>query len=159
MSTSGVSSDEYERIVSLIARYPMGADRIAAEYKRIYPESGLSGRQVGDAVRKTRDYAQRKEERKTWKGPERYGNYELKRGGLVFLDFAFFPRGYAAAKFVLVAVDAYSKRSHFEPVRSISSDTATKAFEAILTRIGAPVRKVVSDRGVEVRVVRLITCW
>ncbi len=55
-------------------------------------------------------------------------------------------------KYVLVAVDGYSKRIGLQQMGKISASSAARSFALILSRWPFDVRAVLSDHGTEVHV-------
>ena len=78
---------------------------------------------------------------------ERHLLSEMKRGAFVHIDSAHMPRG-VGAKFVLVAVCAYSHAVYFEGMKRLGGSNAALALGRIAARfLEGPIKIVYSDRG------------
>ncbi len=138
------------RIIDDWKLFPLAADDFAVQFLKKNADVKLSSRRIADALRRSLPYAVRKQtpiakaETKTL--------YELSRGGLVWLDTMHLSGFKGGPWYVQVAVDSYSRSVFYQPMKRISARSAARAFETVIFRFkNGPIRRVISDRGGEVR--------
>lgn len=52
-------------------------------------------------------------------------------------------------RYILIAIDVFSKMAYAEPLRNKQADTVVEAMEKIINRVGLPIRNLHTDNGTE----------
>ncbi|MCP4065740.1 MAG: transposase family protein, partial [Gammaproteobacteria bacterium] len=124
---------------------------MAEEFIKLYPHVGINKRQIADVIRRSKQVASLTDATSGKRIHERFGEFQQKRGGLVFVDSAHFRRHYLGGPyFVVLATDAYSKATYVEAVKRLTGASVARAFEKIILRFyQGPIKLVLSDLGSE----------
>ncbi len=150
MSTASISPILRSSILSFWREKPLRPDLLAAEFLKEHPNESASKAQIADVVRRNKQFAVYSDV-KTKHVHERFGEFEQRRGGLVFVDSAHFRRRFIGGPhFVILATDAYSKATYVEAVKRLTGGSVARAFEKIILRFfQGPIKTVISDFGSE----------
>ncbi len=151
MSVDSTSPTIRTRILSLWREKPLRPELLADEFIKQYPHVSINKRQIADVIRKSKDFASFSDETSRKRVHDRFGEFEQKRGGLVFVDSAHLRRHYVGGPyFVVLATDAYSKATYVEAVKRLTGASVARAFEKIILRFyQGPIKLVLSDYGSE----------
>ncbi len=150
MSVPSISPTLRTSVLSFWHEKPLRPELLATEYLKAYPHVTASKRQIADIVRRSKQFVVLSDV-KSKRGYDRFGEFEQKRGALVFIDSAHLRRRYlGGSQFVVLATDAYSKATYLEVVKRLTGASVARAFEKIVLRFHqGPIKALISDLGSE----------
>ncbi|MEN8172844.1 MAG: hypothetical protein ABFS03_08185 [Chloroflexota bacterium] len=141
-----LTSEQKQRIWETWSEKPVNAEVFAGEFVREWPN--FDRKAVSDYVSALPTYLAFLERHHTPKSiPSAFFQVEMRRGSLFQLDSLHVAHGFLGPKFVLGAVDTFSRATFLEPVARLTSQAVSRAFERILRRIDFKVSAVLTDRG------------
>ena len=143
-----MSTQFYKEVLDAWRQTPLAARPFARYYVARHPDSPMSADKLQTWLQKSVEYASLFGGRRGQQRLQRVFHDQLSPKSTVFLDTMYFRNVVKGGRFVLVAIDGFSKRVWFRAMRTLDAKNAVRAFSSIIE--AAPgIRRVLTDRGIE----------